>query len=132
MGFSIDDQNCDGCLACVRNCPASALEYEDKGNRRTLSHNRVQCEQCGQCRRICPREAIGFKHLLTDDRDATVTLDLVRCEICGVPVYTEPYRETLRTLLQETFQDLCPRHRQRSSAMPWSRLGPVKLQGKKK
>ena len=130
MSFFKVNNNCNGCLACVQNCPASALKFEDVENKRTLSHNMVQCARCGQCWRICPQDAIAFEHLLTGGWETVVTLDLVRCEICGEPVFTAPYGKTLQESLQETVQDLCPQHRQRRSAMPWSRLGPVRLQGK--
>ena len=57
--FQVNDQ-CNGCLACVQNCPANALRGEDGDTTRVLSHNMARCARCGNCWRICPQEAIEF------------------------------------------------------------------------
>ena len=52
------NEKCNGCLACVQNCPAKALSYEDQGTQRWLLHNLSLCARCGHCWRICPERAI--------------------------------------------------------------------------
>lgn len=132
MSYFKVNQNCNGCLACVLNCPASALRFEDVENRRTLSHNMTRCARCGQCWRICPQEAIAFEHLLFGGWDTVATLDLVRCEMCGEPVYPAPYGQGLQASLKENLEALCPQHRQRRVSRLWSGLGPVRQKGKRK
>ncbi|MFN3533975.1 MAG: 4Fe-4S dicluster domain-containing protein, partial [Desulfatiglandales bacterium] len=43
------DQSCTGCLACVINCPALAIRFEDRGDRRRLFHSISRCVRCGNC-----------------------------------------------------------------------------------
>jgi ferredoxin len=124
------NQNCDGCLACVENCPASALSFEDRDNRRTLKHNMTKCARCGQCWRICPQKAIEFQHLLTGQWDDVVTVDLIRCRVCGKPLYSTAYEEKLAGKLNLTGEALCPQHRQRQAASKWLIAGPGKVRSK--
>ena len=55
MSYFRVNENCNGCLACVENCPASALDFVDQKSKRTLKHSMTQCARCGQCWRICPQ-----------------------------------------------------------------------------
>jgi NAD-dependent dihydropyrimidine dehydrogenase PreA subunit len=77
------NENCNGCLACVENCPATALDYVDQDDGRTLKHNMTKCARCGQCWRVCPQNAIEFQHLLVGEWDEVITLDLIHCRVCG-------------------------------------------------
>jgi Na+-translocating ferredoxin:NAD+ oxidoreductase RNF subunit RnfB len=53
-GFSIQEEACDGCLACMRACPTYAIRVkQDKA--RVLSE---LCVDCGSCLRACSRGAI--------------------------------------------------------------------------
>jgi len=122
MSYFQVNNKCDGCLACVENCPACALAYEDQGNTRKLLHNMTLCARCGQCWRICPQDAIEFMHLLDGGWDPVATLDLVRCKICGEPVYTRAFGEKTAEKMDENLYDLCLRHRQRFSALTWLKL----------
>jgi ferredoxin len=122
MSYFQVNSRCDGCLACVENCPACALAYEDEGNRRTLFHNMTLCARCGQCWRVCPQDAIEFKHLLESDWDTVTTLELVRCKICGEPIYTKASGDKAVEKIDEALYDLCLRHRQRFSALSWLKL----------
>jgi ferredoxin len=116
------NEKCNGCLSCVENCPASALGYLDQDDQRILQHNMTKCARCGQCWRICPQEAIEFQHLLVGQWDDVVTLDLIRCRVCGEPLYSPAYQEKLENELSSSDEALCPQHRQRQAA---SRLQAV-------
>jgi formate hydrogenlyase subunit 6/NADH:ubiquinone oxidoreductase subunit I len=55
----VHTENCIGCKMCVRNCPSSAIQIEDKGEKRfeaTIDLGR--CVYCGQCAYICPKKTI--------------------------------------------------------------------------
>ena len=95
MSFYRVNEDCNGCLACVQNCPASALNYMDQGNNRKILHNMSLCARCGNCWRICPQEAIEFKHLLRGQWDEVANMDLVHCVVCGEPLYTSRFGKTL-------------------------------------
>ena len=131
--FRVND-TCNGCLSCVENCPASALSYNDRVDRRTLQHNMTKCARCGQCWRICPQEAIEFQHLLAGQWDDVVTLKLVRCGVCGEPLYTTTYQQKVVSKVDTSRDTLCPQHRRRQAASSRSLLKsgktPPKLENK--
>ena len=124
MSYFVVNEKCNGCLSCVENCPASALRFEDTVSRRSLLHNMARCARCGQCWRICPQGAIEFQHLLQNQWDHVITLDLVRCKVCGEPIYTDDFNETLQEALNESLDALCSKHRKKKAAAPWPRLAP--------
>ncbi len=103
---------CDGCLACVQNCPANALRADDSGVSRTLLHNMARCARCGNCWRVCPQDAIEFQHFLHGEWDEVTTLTLLRCRICNEPLYTAGFRENTAALADKEIEPLCPRHRE--------------------
>jgi ferredoxin hydrogenase large subunit len=100
------------------------LGYSDQDELRTLKHNMTQCARCGQCWRICPQKAIEFQHLLVGHWDDVVTLDLIRCQVCGDPLYSTAYLETLAGELGSTVEAICPQHRQRQAASKVPAVGP--------
>lgn len=106
------NNKCNGCLACVQNCPADALDSRDIGNRRTLLHNITRCARCGNCWRICPQEAIEFEYLLKGEWDEVVALKLLRCRICGEVVHPELFGDSVSGKLHKKQDDLCPKHRE--------------------
>jgi len=53
-GFLIDEEACDGCLACMRVCPTDAIRVRD-GKARVLNE---LCIDCGSCLKACSRGAI--------------------------------------------------------------------------
>ena len=124
MSYFRVNHNCNGCLACVENCPASALRSEDNALFRTISHNMTSCARCGQCWRICPENAIAFQHLLEGDWDDVVTLALVRCRICEAPIHTEAFGKIMQKKLEGEFDALCPKHQQSHSVKMWRQLRP--------
>jgi ferredoxin len=126
MSYFRVNQNCNGCLSCVENCPAAALSYADRDDRRTLRHNMAKCARCGQCWRVCPQEAIEFQHLLVGLWDDVLTLDLVRCEVCGEPLYSKAYQLKVVGEVNPNSEPLCPQHRQRQAASKWPLSRPHK------
>jgi hypothetical protein len=50
-----------------------------------------------------------------------ITTDLIRCSICGDPIYTEDVERNLTNKLRREVQPLCPRHRSTVSWMGWKR-----------
>ena len=124
--FRVND-NCNGCLACVENCPASALRFSDRDNRRTLKHNMTKCARCGQCWRICPQKAIEFQHLLEGSWDDVVTLDMIRCQVCSEPLYSTVYLQKMAGELKLTGEALCPLHRQRQAASKLPAVGLARV-----
>ena len=56
---TIDADLCRGCGACVRDCPASALELQRESRERfRLIHYADRCACCGQCEASCPAGAV--------------------------------------------------------------------------
>jgi NAD-dependent dihydropyrimidine dehydrogenase PreA subunit len=124
MSYFRVNQNCNGCLACVENCPAAALAFVDRNDGRTLKHNMTKCARCGQCWRVCPQDAIEFQHLLLGEWDEVITLDLIHCRICGEPLYSPAYRQVVESKLNSTHEGLCSKHRQSYYAAKWPHRVP--------
>jgi ferredoxin len=110
------NEKCNGCLACVQNCPARALESREAGGIQTLLHNMARCARCATCWRICPQSAIEFQHMLQNRWDEVITHQLVRCSECGVVIHTVILTESLENKLRDLVEPLCPRHKQERQA----------------
>lgn len=108
--FRVNDK-CNGCLACVENCPGTALKAEDRGEVRELQHNMTRCARCGTCWRVCPQEAIEFQYLLENRWDSVTSLKLLRCRDCGIALHTEAYAAALTAGTDQPAEAYCPRHR---------------------
>lgn len=112
MAYFRVNEKCNGCLACLQNCPANAIDFKDSGGERKLLHNMARCARCGNCWRICPQQAIEFEHMLTNQWDEVVVLDLVRCQVCDEPLYTSAFREALAEKTGISEKPLCYRHKE--------------------
>jgi NAD-dependent dihydropyrimidine dehydrogenase PreA subunit len=126
MSFFHVNERCNGCLSCVQNCPASALDYSDQENRRKLLHNMSLCARCGNCWRVCPQGAVEFKDLLKGEWDEVATMNLVRCTACGASLYSQELKESLAKKLDYQVETLCPEHRKTNELSVWRRLSPAK------
>lgn len=111
MSYFQVNEKCNGCLACVQNCPARALDSREAGGVQTLLHNMARCARCATCWRVCPQDAIEFQHMLENRWDEVATHVLVRCRVCGEVVYAETLTESLDEKLRELVVPLCCRHK---------------------
>jgi ferredoxin len=128
MSFLRVNEKCNGCLACVQNCPAGALNVVDQDNNRKISHNISFCARCGHCWRICPQEAIQFEKVLQGRWEEVIKLDLIHCRVCGEPIYTHKIRKALLRKLDKPMEALCPTHKQTAPLQVWKRLSPSRNQ----
>ncbi|MFC1798729.1 indolepyruvate ferredoxin oxidoreductase subunit alpha, partial [Thermodesulfobacteriota bacterium] len=95
MSYFVVNDDCNGCMSCVENCPADALDTRTNKNELTLLHNMTKCARCATCWRVCPQNAIEFQHLLNNRWDDVVTLKSVNCEVCDEPVLTQKLNQSL-------------------------------------
>ncbi len=54
------------------------------------------------------------------------TMDLLRCVVCGEPLYTMDFRYTLSEKLDKDVENLCPLHRKTQAMDTWKRVSPEK------
>jgi ferredoxin len=125
MSSFIVNEKCNGCLACVQNCPNQALDYRDHAGQRVLMHNMGLCARCGQCWRVCPEQAVEFRHLLESPWQEVVALGLTQCRVCGEPVYTSDFGKKVSEKLRMPVEALCPAHRREKSLSVWARIRPA-------
>jgi ferredoxin len=134
MSSFIVNETCNGCLACVQNCPNRALDYRDHAGQRVLMHNMGLCARCGQCWRVCPEQAVEFRHLLESPWQEVVALALTQCRVCGEPVVTSDLGKKVSEKLRMPVEALCPAHRREKSLSAWARIrlaSPPSLRGAK-
>jgi ferredoxin len=122
MAYLVVNERCTGCLACVVNCPAGALAFEESLGKRLIMHSMARCARCGNCWRVCPQGAIEFQFLMKDQWDKVVELELLHCEVCGTPIYTPILKELLGKERQAPLA-LCERHKERRAASFLAKLG---------
>lgn len=125
------NEKCNGCLACVQNCPADALDFNDAGDCRTLLHNMTRCARCGNCWRVCPQDAVEFQYLMESGWDDANTLTLIRCRICGDILYPDYFEKTVSEKLDMPLEPLCLRHRGAIDKMAHAHFNPPREGSKK-
>jgi heterodisulfide reductase subunit A len=55
----VDDSACTGCGTCIKLCPYSAIQKDERG---VAKVNDVLCKGCGVCAASCPERAISMRH----------------------------------------------------------------------
>ncbi len=60
VSYYIDPERCQACMACLRKCPASAIEG---GKKQTHVILQERCTKCGTCLEVCPARFNAVKRL---------------------------------------------------------------------
>jgi len=55
----VNEDLCTGCGTCIKLCPYSAIQKDEKG---VAKVNEVLCKGCGLCAASCPEKAIDMRH----------------------------------------------------------------------
>jgi formate hydrogenlyase subunit 6/NADH:ubiquinone oxidoreductase subunit I len=70
-----EEEKCDGCKLCVRDCPAKAIEIDvaDRAAKKFVFHYHMdRCIYCAQCVESCPEGALTMSstlyHLASTDK----------------------------------------------------------------
>jgi Fe-S-cluster-containing dehydrogenase component len=75
----VDETKCDGCGACIRNCPYGVIQIHTK-NRKAIVCDLCESTESNtpQCVEICPKGAIFVEEIDPDvDEDRLVTLSKI-------------------------------------------------------
>lgn len=112
MAYSISEQ-CPGCGACVRICPANAVSGEKKTPHRIDAGS---CIECGACGRVCPHgsvtDAIGKACVRVKRTEwPKPRFDLDRCLACvscieACPVGSLGFSGRLRAGVRHNYPNL--------------------------
>jgi ferredoxin len=100
----LDQARCTLCMACVSQCPASALSAGDESPQ--LGFIEANCVQCGLCCRTCPEDAIAIspRYLYDFPRRNTRRIlyeeDPFACIVCGKPFATRGVIEKITKKMQ--------------------------------
>ena len=92
-----DPESCTGCMLCVKDCPAEAIDFFtlDKANKRfVFRYHADRCTYCGQCAYSCRFDCIDLAdeewELAAGDRAAFVVTygrdeDIARVDLETIP-----------------------------------------------
>jgi len=100
----LDQARCTLCLACVSQCPASALSAGDETPQ--LGFIEANCVQCGLCCRTCPEDAIAIAPRYLYDfptrntRRVLYAEEPFACIRCGKPFATRSVIEKITKKMQ--------------------------------
>ncbi len=95
----LDKARCTLCLACVSQCPASALSAGDETPQ--LGFIEANCVQCGLCCRTCPEDAIAisprylYDFQVRNTRRVLYEEEPFACVVCGKPFATRSVIEQI-------------------------------------
>lgn len=96
---AIDSRLCDGCDACVRLCPQSAIQLMIDDQLAQYTINSHGCTGCRLCVDICENRALSLQSPSVSGGTTTLLLYSARCRICGVPFH--------RPAIQDVESNLC-------------------------
>jgi ferredoxin len=100
----LDQGRCTLCMACVSQCPASALSAGDESPQ--LGFIEGNCVQCGLCCRTCPEDAIAISPRYLYDFPARNSRRILYeeepfpCVVCGKPFATRSVIENITKKMQ--------------------------------
>jgi heterodisulfide reductase subunit A-like polyferredoxin len=72
----VDTDHCVKCLTCVRSCPFSVPDFNEK--EKVIEIDEALCHGCGVCTAVCPREAIQLSYY--EDDQITCKIDALLAE----------------------------------------------------
>ncbi|MDH3887017.1 MAG: 4Fe-4S binding protein [Gammaproteobacteria bacterium] len=100
----LDQARCTLCMACVSQCPASALSAGDESPQ--LGFTEANCVQCGLCCRTCPEDAIAisprylYDFTTRNSRRVLYEEEPFACIVCGKPFATRSIIENISKKMQ--------------------------------
>ena len=100
----LDPARCTLCMACVSQCPASALSAGDESPQ--LGFIEANCVQCGLCCRTCPEDAIAisprylYDFSIRNSRRVLYAEEPFACIVCGKPFATRSVIENITKKMQ--------------------------------
>lgn len=100
----LDPARCTLCMACVSQCPASALSAGDESPQ--LGFIEANCVQCGLCCRTCPEDAIAISPRYLYDFPSRNTRRILyeeqpfACIVCGKPFASRGMIENITKKMQ--------------------------------
>lgn len=100
----LDQTRCTLCMACVSQCPASALSAGDESPQ--LGFIEANCVQCGLCCRTCPEDAIAISPRYLYDfptrntRRVLYAEEPFACIVCNKPFATRGMIEKITKKMQ--------------------------------
>ncbi len=100
----LDQARCTLCMACVSQCPASALSAGDETPQ--LGFIEANCVQCSLCCRTCPEDAIAISPRYLYDFPTRNTRRILyeeepfACVVCGKPFATRSVIENITNKMQ--------------------------------
>ncbi len=107
--FSINENTCINCYACVRVCPVKAIEVKAGQNFARIIESR--CVGCGSCLNICPVNAVSYRsskkevlELLKGDAPVAA---ICAPSISGEFVDITDYRKFVQMIRQLGFSYVC-------------------------
>lgn len=86
---AIRGEDCLGCGACARACPARLIELTSQGDRMILTADFTRCTYCARCADVCPTGAFHmtdrFETATPDPGrlSARIDMELLICQSCG-------------------------------------------------
>lgn len=70
LQFTVNDERCIRCGACVRDCPTGIIEQQGRALPRIVPENEENCLQCQHCLAVCPKGAVSIFGKNPDDSQA--------------------------------------------------------------